>query len=374
MTKSKQYFWPLLAGSFMSLASAGADVSDAQMKNLENRVNALEQRKGASGMINPSGRPQVNGGADLFFTADWLIWQAHENGLGYVVKNKGSTSPALNHSEIKDLHYDWDFGFRVGLGYNMPHDGWDVSANWTWFQNTADSRVAAQGTTPSTLMPSSAWPSGFGDNDGATKSYANWRLHLNMIDLEMGREFFVSKWMTLRPFVGLRNAWVRQKLNISYNHLTEAGSSSASQYTVDTSNNYWGLGLRGGLNTQWGLGAGWSFYGNGALSLLYGYFDLYQKQVGTSLAGAETVTMRNQQSYRVDRAIAELAMGIRWDTMFANDRCHFGIQGGWEHLMFFGQNQFQHFLGTGLNNAGSFTANQGDLTIQGWTLAARLDF
>ncbi len=45
--------------------------NNAQMRNLENRVNALEQRRGSSGMINPPGRPQVRDGADIFIFADW---------------------------------------------------------------------------------------------------------------------------------------------------------------------------------------------------------------------------------------------------------------------------------------------------------------
>jgi hypothetical protein len=374
MKKNAMYFWSLLTTSVAGVSFAQADVSDAQMRNLENRVNALEQRKSANGMINPSGRPQVRDGFDVFVTGDWLIWQAHENGLGYVVKNKGTTLPNLSHSSIRDLHYDWDFGFRVGLGFNMPHDGWDIYANWTWFRDHAHGRQEASST--SSLLPVWAMEDSFEPNTGATKSHAHWKLWLNMVDLELGREFFVSKWMTLRPFVGLRTGWIHQKLDIDYKHLTVDGVLSATddKYEVDMKNNYWGLGLKGGLNSQWGLGAGFSFYGNAAVSLLYGFFHLHHNEELVLLSGTSEEFIHNTQSFRVGRAISELALGLRWDTMFANDRCHFGIQGGWEHLMFFGQNQFQRFLGQTSSNVGSFVANQGDLTIQGWTLAARLDF
>ncbi len=369
------YFSSLLAASLMSTSIAQADVSEAQMRNLENRVNALEQKKSASGMINPSGRPQVRDGLDLFVTADWLIWQAHENGLSYVIKDKSAPSNSLSNSSTKDLSYDWDFGFRVGLGYNLPHDGWDLAATWTWFHDHAHGRTDV-GYTRNLLPTWAVNQTGLDPNTGALKSHAHWKLRLNMIDLDLGREFFVSKWMTLRPFVGLRTGWIHQKLDVDYKHLTEDGvlSATADKYETDMKNNYWGLGLHGGLNSQWGLGAGFSFYGNAAVSLLYGFFDLHHDEEIILLSGSHVDVVNNSQSMRVDRAISELALGLRWDTMFADDRCHFWLQAGWEHLMFFGQNQFQKFLGMNASSLGAFVANQGDLTIQGWTISARLDF
>ena len=354
------------AGFVASTSLLNADVNDSQMRNLENRVSALEQKKGASGMVNPSGRPQVKDGADLFITADWLIWQAKENGLGYVIKNDSTSTTNLADADIKNPAFDWDFGFRVGLGWNTPHDGWDLYANWTWFDTHASDHTHAGSSKH--LFPVYAHPFEV-DNGVAQNSEAHWRLHLNMIDLELGREFFVSKWVTLRPFVGLRNAWVRQKFDCEYEQISHSGSLQEAE--VEMVNNYWGLGLRTGLNTQWGLGAGFSIYGNAAISLLYGFFHLEQEQEQT-IATVESTFMDLEQSYHIDRAISELALGIRWDHMFSDDNYHFGIQAGWEHLMFWGQNQMQRFVS--FTTLGEYVANQGDLTIQGWTVSARFDF
>jgi hypothetical protein len=345
-----------------------ADVSDAQMRSLENRVSALEQKKSATSTLNPSGRPQVRDGLDLFFTADWLIWQAHENGLSYAVKAQAGLPPetALYKSSVKNMEFDWDFGFRLGLGYNLPHDGWDLYANWTWFEDKA-SQTTSVGSSHA-LLPISAYPPANEDTMGFRSAHAKWRLHLNMIDLDLGREFFVSKWMTLRPFVGLRTAWVRQHQSVTFTKaLSESDQTGA---LLKGTNNYWGIGPRTGLNTQWGLGSGFSLFGNMGCSLLYGFFqvDTYQNQLLSG--GAHNDAVSNTDSNRVGRVITEVALGLRWDTMFMDDGFHFGIQGGWEQLMFFGQNQFK----TLLNTAGGFVANQGDLTIQGWTLAIRLDF
>ncbi|MBM3197751.1 MAG: autotransporter outer membrane beta-barrel domain-containing protein [Chlamydiae bacterium] len=365
--------YALLAVSLAYSSMIQADVTDAQYNNLEYRVSALEQRKCANTMVNPSGRPQVKDGADLFFTADWLIWQAHENGLGYAVKTSASQplSSALYNSSVKNMYFDFDSGFRVGLGWNTPHDGWDLGATWTWFLNKAD-RTSTVGSS-SFLEPTNMYAPANEEVSGFGQAKALWRLHLNMIDLDLGREFFVSKWMTLRPFIGLRTAWIRQKETYTFSQaVAEPGSDQTGALLVGT-NNYWGMGPRAGMNTQWGLGWGFSFVGNAAFSLLYGFFQVEDLQT-QKFSGSSNTVVNNKDSFRVDRAISELVLGMRWDWMFADDRVHLGLQAAWEHLMFFGQNQFKQFIGTHASNVGSFVANQGDLTIQGWTISARLDF
>lgn len=354
--------WPAAAASlvlFTSLAQADAD--SAQLRNLENRVSALEQRRGASGMINPPGRPQVKDGSDLFVTADFIYWNAHENGLPIAIRNEGSTT-TLSDADVAYLDFQWDPGFRVGLGYNMPHDGWDLSLNYLRFITHAHRHTRAEGNEADFNSQ------GIELDHFNTKSKARWKMHLNQIDLTLGREFFVSKWLTLRPNFGLRTDWISQRLKSNYNGFGYIVTHNAN---IHQKNNFWGLGVVAGLDTQWGLGGGWSIYGNTAFSILYGFFH--------NDIDEDTVTVEDfvdlDGSYRTSRVIADLALGLRWDHMFDRDRFHFSIQAGWENHIYFGQNQFLRFYSnTTDNNLGGVFANQGDLTLQGWTLAARFDF
>jgi hypothetical protein len=354
---------------FATSAAAYADVSESQVRNLENRVSALEQRKSAGGMINPSGRPEVKDGANIFITGDFLYWQAHENGLSYVLKTQGSDIG--NNAKTKEMHFQYDPGFRVGLGWNTPHDGWDLYANWTSFVTKAHGEETAGSKTLTPIFGNRHQAFTFA-NYLPKSAKAHWNLNLNLVDVELGREFFVSKWLTLRPFAGLRSAWINQRMHTEYKGMQPTSSSFVSLVDHMTSK-YWGIGIRPGLNTQWGLGCGFSFYGNASLSLLYGYFHQkqheYSKNTYTDLV--DYVDLKH--SNRVGRAFAETQLGIRWEHMFANDHGHFSIQAGWENLMFFGMNQFErlYFISNGVYD---YVANQGDLTIQGYTLSIRFDF
>lgn len=366
----------LAATSLLALSSiAYADVDNGQMRNLENRVSSLEQRRGAGGVINPSARPQIKNGADLFITADLLGWQAHESGLPLFIENE-STSVDLSDADVKGFDWKWNAGCRVGIGYNTPHDGWDLSATWLHFNTHAKERGKADSDEvlwPTLTHPDEAIAGGPQIGSSAfQKSKARWTMNLNQIDLDLGREFYVSKWLSLRPHVGMRTAWLNQKLNVKYNRTSNLDGTfnSGIDDHIEMRTDFWGLGLETGLDTQWGLGSGWSIYGNAAFAFLYGFHEPDREDELSFGTKFDWVDM--DWSFRTTRAIADLQLGLRWDSWTDDERVHFRIQAGWEHHIYFSQNQFVRFVDD--EAIGNFIGNQGDLTLQGWTLSARLDF
>jgi hypothetical protein len=183
----------------------------------------------------------------------------------------------------------------------------------------------------------------------------------------LGREFFVSKWLTLRPHFGLRTDWLRQSLKADYkNNISFPLPNDADAALKDR---WWGMGLEGGLDTQWGLGNGWSIFGNLSAAILYGFHHM---KYATKDDPSELKFVKLKERYRISHPILDLQMGLRWDNMFANDCFHLGLQVGWEHHIYFSQNQFPVFVDD--VSLGSFVSNQGDLSFQGWTFSARFDF
>lgn len=359
--------WPALATSavaFTSLVDASTN-DNAQMRNLENRVTALEQRKGAGGVINPPARPQVRGGADLFVYGDLLVWNAHQNGMPVGVRSNSSTS--LAKSDIESVHGKWKPGFRAGIGYNTPHDGWDLSLTWLRYYTTGTKRFHAGSN--HFIFPSRAHPKDplVTGNASFRKAHSHWNMHLNQIDFDLGREFFVSKWLTVRPHFGLRTDWIWQLWRTNYIN------SSAAQFPNEVKDRFkdhwWGIGAEGGLDTLWGLGGGWGFYGDITGAIIYGFHDMHFKDRDKP---ANTNFVKTDWSYRISHAILDIELGLRWDHMFDNDRFHLGLHAGWENHVYFSQNQFPVFVDD--FSLGTLVNNQGDLTFQGWTFGARFDF
>jgi len=370
--------WQTAAASLVAMTSyLNADYDNAQMRNLENRVSTLEQKKGANGMINPNGRPEVRDGADIFITGDALLWQAHEGGLGFAIESElAHLDTPLDHSSVENPHFKYDWGFRLGAGYNLPHDGWDLYADWTHINMRSHHEEA--GEEGEFLWPMWIHPASPFSLNVVGEAEARWKMHLNVIDLDMGREFFTSKWLTFRPHFGLRSAWIRQSYDVDYEGIYTPAEGNLNpikvgdEIKIDLNNKFWGIGPRFGLDTQWGLGTGFSLYGNASISLLYGFFSSYFHELDRRLNGIGVPYAATHNSFRQTTAVSDLQLGLRYDHMFSNDRFHFNIQAGWEHHMFFSQNQFVRFVDN--IEKGNFVVNQGDLTTQGWTLSARFDF
>lgn len=355
---------PLAATSllaFTTVNAAAPNNDNAQMRNLENRVNALEQRKSAGGMINPQGRPQVRDGADLFVFANFLYWNAHENGLQVAVKNEGSSTD-LSDANVKTIRGKWNPAFRVGIGYNTPHDGWDLKL--TWLRFTDNGRKNGGVDSDEFFYPTWVHPNNLPAN-AALRLKSTWRMRLDQLDLDLGREFFVSKWLTLRPHFGLRSDWIHQSLHAKYS----AFPAATTTVKTELEDHWFGTGLEGGLDTQWGLGSGWSLFGNLSAAIVYGFHHIKDENENKP-SDIKYMDLKNR--YRISQPVLDLEMGVRWDNMFCNDRFHLGLQVGWEHHVYFSQNQFPVF--TDNVSRGVFVSNQGDLTLQGWTFAARFDF
>lgn len=300
----------------------------------------------------------------MFLTADLLVWQARENGLALGTLSHSTTENVVANGQVKNIDFEWDVGFRVGVGYNMPHDGWDLSLTWLRFYT--DGHRSSHANSDETIYPRLAHPGDIAaDNNTCQKLHGHWHLHLNQLDLDLGREFFVSKWLTFRPHIGLRTDWIWQKLRVDYDNFVQFHKD----VEVKDKDDWWGIGVQGGVDTQWGLGGGWSIYGNFDAAILYGFHQAsFDDQNGFSTQ--KFVDTKN--SYHISHPVLDLQLGLRWDYMFSHDRFHLGLQAGWEHHVYFNQNQFMYFVDD--YNNGVFVSNQGDLTFQGWTFGARFDF
>lgn len=348
---------------------------------------------------------------DWEITVAGFYWNAHQDGMEYAIRNNVSfpepnaaiTPPAVDSdilalnnlvdAEYQNPNFKWDFGFKVGLGYCTTCDGWDIGVEWTWYRGKASEHIEAESSDNQTLMPLwSAFAPAVGGPLFASDMQANWKLELNLIDIELGRNFWTSKYLAIRPFMGLRIAFIDQTFGID----TKGGSySSPNQVTtltqasvnnnVSISNDYQGVGIRGGLDSTWNLGCGWAIYGNMAGSIVYGKFKIDQDETNREAVSPHTKSKvaEIKDDFRASRAMLDLGLGLQWMGMFCE--CQYGIRValGWEHHMFFDQNQMWRInrIGDGSaselpNNLGEnvYQQRRGDLDTQGWTLTVDFSF
>jgi len=294
----------------------------------------------------------------MYFNAEALFWQSNMGSLSFGVESDSTTSVQNGH--CKSPSFDWKWGYRLGIGYQIPHDRWDLFANYTYLYGHAHGHANAKAVFPT-------WATNFAGTSPfyAASATADWNMHLNMADLELGRNCFPSKWLSLRPFVGLRGGTIDQKYLVAYNGGTIAPLGSDQ---VQLNTDFWGVGLRMGVNTLWGLGKGLSIYGNGSTSLLSGHFTVHERE---KLIWQELQKMNLESQVSNVVVEADVALGLQWDYLFSKERYHIGLKMGWEFDVYFNQNQLFHFTST---NPASFQTQSDDLSFQGLTVGLRFDF
>lgn len=339
---------------------------------------------------------------------DWQIaisgfyWKPHMDGLEYAVRN--SVRDTLNLSdgtretnnlvkaEYESPHFDWDFGFKVGLAFNTTCDGWDLGATWTRFHGSGSSHVEAEeDDNQSLIFLWSAFLS-VDTRDTAEDITTSWNPDIDLIDISLGRQAWHSPRFSLRPFIGLRIGLIDQNYAImhkggAFDFQNGVGvSGPAISNEVDMDLDFKGVGVRGGLDASWFWGCGFSLFGEVSPSIVYGRFDLNHNERNrlTAAPFSKQPILSAKDSFRASRAMLDLALGIKWFGLFCDCKYGIGASLAWEQHSFFHFNQFWRvkrnaptILSTTIpNNSGEnvFTQSRGTLSTGGWTLSIQFDF
>ncbi|QVL56500.1 MAG: MOMP family protein [Simkaniaceae bacterium] len=314
--------------------------------------------------ITPNAGPKTVWAADPFFTADFIYWTARQEGLAYAISGADIGILSLDTAPGRIHQPDWSFepGFKVAAGVKIQHDGWDVYANYTWLHSDArDSISNPNGFLPTlpnfllilfNILPN--LPSG-----ELSLGKTHWSHHFNTIDLELGRDYYISRFITLRPHVGLKGSWQDQDVRTSY-HITDGTTLS-----IHNHQDSWGIGVRTGLDTCWYFTRSFGLYGDFALSGLWSGFNTSRKDTNSSPNNPENVYLDTGEVIHSVKPVIEFGIGLRYEYLYRNDDFRFLIQAGWEEQIWIDNNHLVDVAEYG---------DKGSLSLQGFTLEARLDF
>ena len=286
----------------------------------------------------PPGGPILEEGSPLFITADFTYWTARQGGLGFAYSGVNSTQ---KHGKFHQINFHSQPGFKVGAGARINRDGWDFYAQYTWHHNDPKRETVTPAAKKGQLTPS---PLVAPDNAFLPLSLASaqWKLTFNALDLEVGRNSQLGEYLKVRPFIGFKGSWQEQTFD----------ADIVPTFTTHQEQDYWGFGIRTGLNTAWHFSDMWSIFTDVALSGLWSHFETNRK---------DTLFLTRSDIYTL-KGVFEWDIGLRWEKTWT--RYHLAFQAGWELQLWENHN---HFI---------YVASQmdGDLVLQGLTIHARFDF
>lgn len=311
-----------------------------------------------NGLPNCSTRRQVccDGWA---VSADFLAWFASEEvesiwADDIILGNNASTwkAPGFN--------FKWDYGFRFGIGYDLVRDQWDTALNWTWFRTDATHTIPSH---PIARLGPEFFAA-FLSGDTPQSMRAKWSLLFNMFDWELGRSYWISDNLSLRPFLGLKGGWINQSIHTQYNNLTINKVLTNNVGREHIKNNFWGIGPLGGLNTLWKVrDFGCHFFnlfGDFSMATMWGTWDCSDVYKNTVSVKYSVNTNKSTLGALMFRGF----MGIGWEADFAC-KSRFTAKLGYEMQFWLNQLRIATFQLQRLHH---------DLTLQGVTFNCRIDF
>lgn len=305
-------------------------------------------------------------GADLFLTADFIYWTVREDHLGFALST-GTDAAAPIKGKISQLDFKMKPGFKVGAGILFDHDGWDVFAEYTWIRardiDGSYTVVAGEAIRGDALWHIASATAG-------TAASGNWSLHyFNAIDLEMGRNFYVSRYLKLRPHFGFKGTWQKQFYNVA---MTVPGlvTATVNNATMGQEQFFWGVGIRAGLDAAFHFSRSFSTFGEIAVAGLWGQFEddalvQHTNAAGAFVADVPFAPMNTGNNFHTIKPVIEWKIGLRWETYSCDKEFHFAIDAAWEEQYWLNQNQFISY---------HTETKLGDLVMQGFTLKFRFDF
>ena len=332
--------------------------------------DSYSYERGSFKTILPSAGPRVAHGADVFITADFIWWKAVQEGTVYASTGVGNAYSNLNLISVSKGHSrlaakDWSPGFKVGLGLNLSHDAWDVYAKYTWLRPSNSSRLSrvfnfnnaarttaskAVATNGTIILNSNYDDARFPDWDSAQ---SRWSLHFNAIDLELGRNFFLSQYLTMRPHVGLKGTWQTQDLISRYFNSNGIPLGSTENlpgpYRIREKVDTWGIGMRGGFDLAWYFVKNWSIYGKTAWTSVWSKHRLSRRDrvlnaTGAANGNSPTQVNNTFNNHYVVKWVTEVELGLAWETWFSCDDYHLAAKVGWEQQVWMNWASFQNLM------------------------------
>lgn len=324
--------------------------------------------------ITPSAAPYISEGSDVFATFDFIWWKTAISGTEYAFTgttdngNFVAFGSSTGSGRVKRPELDFEPGFKLGLGVNFEHDGWDLYANYTFLSgpNEKNSVAAATGTGAGALTYTT-FNTGVAQTLTVASDSCKWDQDFNVVDLELGRNFFISRFLTLRPHAGFKTGWLLDKgvFTIVPNPVQD-GTNAANRISAinsTRSQHLWGLGIRWGMDTGWHVTKNWSFYADFAFTTLWSDFHIKNTDYVTEAVTGKTNTLNTKETLQTVMPVIEAGLGLAYITWWDQNRYRFQFQGGWEEQVWLDYNHFMY-----LGQAG------GSFTVQGLTLKGMLTF
>ncbi len=289
--------------------------------------------------------------------ADWLYWQTEQTNMNvvHVTDIIGFPDDATTKDVTLDRNYE--NGYRVGVGYQVPSNDWEFKVVYT---NMPTHATGSANYPTANDIVSTGISFSYSDSGIAGPGHVDikWDGNINNIDVDVGRTLSLGECFRLHPHIGFRALWADQKYkarvvgvldDVPYDFLA-----------IDAKEKFNSYGVEAGLGASWNVGYGFSLLGHFGGSLLYTNFDLNSKYAVSN--GTTPPFTHKKDKLSLGTPTLDYFLGLAYTSTFCETELD--IYAGWEQHVLFDVNQL--ILGS--------NSKSGDWYTQGLTLGLRAAF
>lgn len=277
--------------------------------------------------------------------ADWLYWKVEQQRMAI-----GARGEAVGGNQIKlkvlKPNFEYSNGFKVFAGYTTQDQLWNTSLTVTHLPSDASVKAATDLSRREVFAfrgENFDFPNVGSDID------MRWNASINYLDLDVERRLVFCDDLEIVPHIGLRGQWISQK--VKFSSLTSSINGTRFRNTLN------GIGLEGGCWGSWNLPWGVSLVGHFGGALVY---STVRDTIKQSASGNLDELEISAPGY-VSNAWIDSFVGIAYSRSF--DCFSVNFHAGWEHHLIMNTNYFSILSG-----------GDGDMTMQGLTLGASIEF
>lgn len=276
---------------------------------------------------------------------DLFVWHASQEPTSTWASIVTASGDHTTKFQAANVDFNWDMGVKVGTRYAEQSNAWDSGVYWTYFKADTNSSVtnAAQLVFPEFF-------SGFISGNFFFGGNLNWRLIVNMLDLEIGKQLHIGENFAFRPTIGIKGGTINQAINCNWNALVYTA-------TEKVTNNFFGLGPSFGINTQWRIYKNINLLADFSTALLWGNWQVTDQYIRPNVPGVVTATTitTNMHSAQLGTLMFDYFLGLTWQS---KNKPNISLQIGYEMQWWANQARIVTFQQLPVH---------GDLTLQGGT-------
>ncbi len=336
---------------------------------IEDKIHRLEIE---SGIELPPERTSFN----IF--GDFIYWKTSLDGVAWAttaeVVNVVNGGESFDDFKTRMVHFDYSPAFQIGAGVGLPYDHWDVATRWLRTFSTGRDHargVSLPGVGDRVIFDSNGLVVGLITPPFPDRAKAKCHVHLDVVDLVLGRTFLWSRFFSFRPFAGVRGAWLRLKWDISFTMPIRAGFPAAQSFTTEEIHNQFNAGgFVGGFESKWNIYKGFGLFSYASASLIYGKSSEKTMQefflVPPFLTTALEQNFSAKNSTHTVKGVFDIGVGLKWERTFSK-HCHLLFDAGYD---------FFYWPAVTQKTVTQFTRvrDRADLSFQGLVLGGRWDF